>query len=534
MKRFFLPAILLFVISAINAQLFQQQWVTCKDEPNTLINTTQMTTDRFGNTYMAGTEKNIFEPEFPPHMFILKMDASGNFAWKKYFNELKDSSDDVQGIGTDAQGNVYLTGSRMQTGACEVCPDYEKKDIVTTKYAPNGDVIWRRRFVAGEYKLGVPSEIKVKTNGYSMVTGYYKEYNSVFGIFDYTMTVLLYSPSGQLIASQQYPGIIALSGSLDRHLNLIVAGEEIVSNVNKPVVLKFNKRGDFLWKTILDEPNRKGTFYNVYTDSAGAVYANGQANAINFAQPNIVTVKYDPAGVQVWKRSEINRTFTGKGSFGDYEVDAAGNSYICGYQDYGGTDRDWLTIRYDRNGIKKWSKVFADPLLFGNYPQDIELTKDGRLLVSGNGIPSSPFVYAYNTILYDTSGTQLWQSYYKVSPNGNSLAVGARMDAAGNIYTGGSGVCVVKYRPNSFLPAMQQSVSACRISPNPASSYIIITGVNLSQYSISNTQGIVIKQGSLKSGQKSQLIDIAALVPGIYFINLYENNRWIKHTFQKI
>lgn len=534
MKRLYLLALLNLVSGALYAQLFQQQWVGCKDEPNALINTTHMTTDRFGNTYMAGTEKDIFEPEFPPHMFILKFDASGNFAWKKYFNQLKDSSDDVQGIATDAQGNIYLTGSRMQVGGCDVCPDFLVKDIVTTKYAPNGDILWRRRYVAGDYKLGIPSDIRVTTNGYCLVTGYYKQYNTIFSTFDYTMKVLAYGPAGNLIASKSQPGVIGLSGCFDRKLNLIVAGEEIVSNVTKPVVVKFNKRVDLQWKAILDEPNRKGSFYHVYTDDVGSVYANGQANAISFAQPNIVTVKYDANGTQAWKRSEINRTFTGKGTFGDYEVDTEGNSYICGYQDYGSTDRDWLTIRYDRNGIKKWSRVFADPIMFGNYPQDIELTKDGRLLVAGNGIPAPPFVYAYNTIMYDTAGNQLWQAYYKVSTNGNSLAVGARMDAAGNIYTGGSGVCVVKYQPNTSSAAMLHAASSWSISPNPTASHINVTGIDLSQYKINNTLGVLIKAGKLNSGIVAQSVDVSTLKPGIYFMHVHSKNGWLKQTFQKL
>ncbi len=534
MKRYYLPVFFSFFFILSHAQLFVQQWASCKDEPNTLINTTHITTDRFGNTYMAGTEKDIFESGFPPHMFILKINAAGSFSWKKYYNELKDSSDEVKGIATDAQGNVYLTGSRMQVGGCDVCPDYAIKDMFTTKYAPNGNIIWRNRYAVGEFKLGSPSEIKVTTNGYSLVTGYYKEYSSAFASFNYTMTALLYGPEGKLINSVLAPNIIAYSGAVDKQLNLIVAGEEIVSNVTKPVVAKFNKNGNLLWKTILDESNRKGTFYNVFTDKDGEIYANGQANNVNFAQPNIVTAKYDKNGIQLWKRSEINRTFTGKGSFGDYEVDAFGNSYICGYQDYGGTDRDWLTMRYDKNGVKKWSKVFVDPVMFGNYPQDIELTKDGRLLVSGNGTPSAPFVYSYNTIMYDTTGTQLWQSYYSVSPGQNSLSVGARMDAAGNIYVGGSGVCVVKYKPNTSNASAQHTAVSWRLTPNPAFNYITISGKNILSYTIVNTFGMALKKGVLPSNEASHNIDISPLKAGTYFIEIETLNGRDKKSFQKL
>lgn len=528
---------ILFVIYVLNsclvhAQLYNQQWFKCVSQPGTLNNTTQMATDRFGNSYMAGTEIDIFEPGFPPHMYLLKIDASGNYKWKKYFNNLKDSSDDVSGLAVDGAGNIYLTGRRKDV-TCEPCLDKVVSDIVTTKYNSDGDIIWSRRFSAGPYLLSTPSDLRVSNNGYCMVTGTIKEYNSIFATFNKTMMVMLYGPSGQLLAMKQQPNITGLSGCFDRKLNLIVCGEEDISNVKKPVLIKFNKQGDSLWKKILDEPNRKGNFQFVFADPGGAIYTNGQSDAVNFSQPNIVTVKYSAEGKELWKRSEVNRTFTGKNIYGDFAIDTKGNCYVAGYQDYGATDRDWLTVKYNTNGQKKWSNIFTEPVQYGNYPADIEITKDGNVLLAGNGTPSFPAVYSYNTLMYDSNGHQIWQAYFKTGANNNDIAAGVEVDAAGNIYTGGSGVCVVKYKAAKTSSAKPVTASTNFISPNPASGYLLIEGLGFKSYTITNLQGAIVQRAFISHTLSKQKIDISKIPKGYYFISISKEGIVITNAFKK-
>nr|MBA3971615.1 SBBP repeat-containing protein [Bacteroidota bacterium] len=85
-------------------------------------------------------------------------------------------------------------------------------------------------------------------------------------------------------------------------------------------------------------------------DASGNVYVTGLGLGAsgNF---DYVTIKYDPAGAQVWK-SEYNGPGNSLDEAHAIVVDGAGNVYVTGWSFGGaGTGYDYATVKYNSAGV---------------------------------------------------------------------------------------------------------------------------------------------------------------------------------------
>jgi hypothetical protein len=504
----------------LTAQTYSQAWSVCQETNNVLVNTLFSKTDKNGNTYVAGNEQSIFEPNYKTHYFLQKFNANGTLGWKKYFNAAKDSIDNVKDLVLDPAGNIYITATRIDS-FCNICTESIRiSDIVTTKYNPAGKLLWRNRLSFGEYKVASPEDIVVAPNGTCLVTANYTVYNPVNFLRENTLVVQVISPNGNTLYVTEQPGFKGYSGAIDyQHGNVYVAGSNQLVFPEQPALSRYNKQGNLLWTKTFNENFRTGSFYHVFTDMFGDIYTNGMTNSNSFfSQPYIVTVKYNRAGQTVWAKNEGVKTYSRKNIEGDFLVDKKGNVYLTGAKEISANDDDWITVKYDLNGNKKWSRQYTDPAIYNNYPSSLSLTNSGDLLVAGNG-SLIPFQYAYNTVVYDdTSGLLRWQAYYQDQPAGNAIARGAEMDMSGNIYTGGSNPCVIKYSPLTTHAVTSDVKHTLSSYPNPAVDFISIVGLDHTRTlhaEILNKEGV--KMMNIQIPQSRQ-IDVKSLPSGMYFI----------------
>lgn len=108
-------------------------------------------------------------------------------------------------------------------------------------------------------------------------------------------------------------------------------------------------------------------------DAHGNVYVAAETQSLTPApafglegnNTDIVTIKYDPSGNQLWAA-----TFNGPGQYVDSPkdsgVDAQGNVFVTGYswrgrQSEGGTDYDFVTLKYDAGGSQRWVRYYSGP-----------------------------------------------------------------------------------------------------------------------------------------------------------------------------
>lgn len=184
-------------------------------------------------------------------------------------------------------------------------------------------------------------------------------------------------------------------------------------------------------------------------DTSGNVIVTGTSwNGANF---DIVTVKYDPAGNELW-----NQSYNGAGAGYDegraIAVDETGNVYVTGVSEGASSNYNAITIMYNAAGTQQWATTYNGS---GNgYDEGYDIMADnaGNVYITGGAVTGNSTDYL--TIKYNSAGVQQWASLYNFSGVNVDEAYAMDMDASGNIYVtgysyGGAGndfdVATIKY-----------------------------------------------------------------------------------------
>jgi len=178
-----------------------------------------------------------------------------------------------------------------------------------------------------------------------------------------------------------------------------------------------------------DRPN------SVAIDANGNVFVTGGGEVINPDVWGMTTIKYNSAGVQQWAV-----TFTGTSTTVEGRViacDAAGNVYVTGNFNATGTGVNYVTIKYNTNGVQQWVSYYVPPA-GSRIPRAMVLDDSANVYVTG-----------ISTVKYNTNGVQQW------AVNHNTIVNAITIDPARNIYLAGgvaNDTCrTFKYNSNGVL-----------------------------------------------------------------------------------
>lgn len=181
----------------------------------------------------------------------------------------------------------------------------------------------------------------------------------------------------------------------------------------------------------------------VATDADGNVYVAG--NEDNGSNHDIVTIKYDAAGNQLWT-SAYDGGDTDKAVA--LAVDGSGNVYVTGHSyltnpNNSITSDDYVVIKYDSSGAQQWTpSCVTNTACFNNadrndQPAGMVVDGSGNVYVTGSSCGASDCVYA--TVEFGSAGTEQWHAMYD---NGGastmSTAVGIVLDGTGKVYVSGT------------------------------------------------------------------------------------------------
>lgn len=208
-------------------------------------------------------------------------------SWVKTYNASGDFRDCSYAIAADKAGYIYITGQGFGKGT--------QCDFTTFKYAPNGEVIWMKTYNSPESGYDKPYALAVDDSGYIYITG------SGWG------------------------------------------GEASFEDI---VTIKYASNGNEMWTRVYDGPAKDFDCpYDIKVDKNFNVYVIGESYGGDDTFEDIVTIKYDQHGNEVW----VERY---DGPDHDYEyptrlaVDDNFNVYVTGLSYCLDTDEDMVTIKY--------------------------------------------------------------------------------------------------------------------------------------------------------------------------------------------
>lgn len=360
----------------------QQQWVAgYNGTSNGIDEAKAIATDKSGNIYVTGyAAMGAAGLDY----VTIKYNSSGAKQWTATYNGTGNGDDAARAIFVDDAGNVYITG-----GSNEVHFSIFDVDATTIKYNSQGTQLWVARYGTGSTRENEANAIKVDKNGNVYITGFTTVSHTGYANADY-------------------------------------------------LTIKYNSAGVQQWVATHNGPGNAGdAAIGLGLDAAGNIYVTGTDFAGHDPQGegDYLTIKYDPAGAEQWQ-ARFNGTISEADGATAIVVDDAGNSYVTGSSRLGGINTDYVTIKYNTNGVQQWLADYGGKAAQGDIPGAIAIDKNGNVYVTGTD-QTFPYFYDYRTVKYNANGKQLWTAKYDGPSSGNDFANAIAVDNNGNVYVTG-------------------------------------------------------------------------------------------------
>jgi hypothetical protein len=477
--------------------------------------------DAAGNVYVTGSGYNS---SGNLDAITTKYDPNGVQVWVRNFDRGVNDNDIARSIALDAAGNVYVTGFSMGTGT--------SGDVLTVKYDNAGTQQWAMFYNGAANNMDEGKSLAVDATGNVFVCGYSSDAQYMFDAL-----TIAYNTTGTLLWDELYNGPVSgndelLDIAIDGLSNVYVTGnveqatadwdiltikynvagvqqwdetyagngggdygKAITLDANGNVLvgaqsfstgdwfdyltLKYTSAGVYQWNARYNNGNNRfEDLWEICTDNAGYVYVTGQSQATgnNSTPPDAATVKYTPAGAQVWvKRFDGGFNNADDRAFA-MVLDDTANVYIAGYSK-NATNNDYITVKYDSAGTEEYVLRYNSQYNLDEQINAIAV-QDGNIYVTGRSITNAPNE-DFMTIKY---------SYAAVGITENSSAPGIR----------------------SVFPVPASGVVNINLSPE--------TGLN-SQLLIHDLSGRLVQAVTVRTTGLQQ-IDLGALAEGTYTLSL--------------
>lgn len=221
----------------------------------------------------------------------VKYDPAGNRSWVRTYNGEESFDDWAESIAVDRNGNTVVTGA-----IGEYCGDH-CYSYATVKYSPVGAQLWAKVYNPQPVSDDLAHAVEVDAAGNVYVTGE-SAWQSAF----YDFATVKYAPNGTLLWSRRYNGPgngndSAYSLALDSLGNVIVGGYSYVSleSYSDHTTVKYGPTGTLRWvRRYNGAGSDEDRAYFVAVDSADNAYSAGFTVGAETVAEDFVTIKYAP------------------------------------------------------------------------------------------------------------------------------------------------------------------------------------------------------------------------------------------------
>ncbi|MEO8102270.1 MAG: SBBP repeat-containing protein [Betaproteobacteria bacterium] len=189
-------------------------------------------------------------------------------------------------------------------------------------------------------------------------------------------------------------------------------------------------------------------------DTAGNIYVTG--STFNGLNSDFLTVKYSPAGAILWR---ITTNGTGNGDDLAYAIalGPGGDVLVTGSSQSNGQS-DYLTVKYDSNGVEQWRAVMDGAAQGDDFAYAIAVDAAGTVIVTGASFVGSNN-FDYVTVKYSTAGTEQWRISMNGPGNSRDQAVALCLDATGNAVVTGYSLNGAQPQNYDYVTVKYQVVS---------------------------------------------------------------------------
>ncbi len=281
----------------------------------------------------------------------------------------------------------------------------------------------------------------VRTKLLGGATYYYTVGSSINASGNYDMYVSKMNSGGTLLWSQVYNGAgngndYATDVQIDAVGNVYVAGTffKDATDSSNAIVIKYNTAGAHKWTKTFNGAGSRHDVFAALQVAGNAVVAVGSAWQGTTNKYDMLAVRYDSSGNQVW-----SQTWDYMGLF-----DIATNLYNSGTKIYiaGGAQSATTTYKYAVVSLKAsdgsiQSSTVTGGTAFGfDQVTDMQMDATGNIFITGGALDVST-LYDYRTVKLDTALNILWSVTYNGAANLNDVASSLYLDSLGNVIVTG-------------------------------------------------------------------------------------------------
>jgi len=430
---------------------------------------TAMTTDAAGNIYITGFLSTLHNDV---DFLTLKYDPNGKLLWRARYNGPGNDVDRARSIAVDKDGNVYVTGD-SDNGKGNGLTRLSGLDWATIKYDKDGNQLWVARYNGPRDGEDRPVKVCVDWQGFVYVAGIssaQRRFRGQWGPYE-EWALVKYDPMGRQIwarrerSASDWLNAAAADMVLDPAGNIYVTGNVQTDRLFKEkwdlLTIKYAPTGDCLWKrTYSGKGYGDVTACRIALDGSSHVYVTGRQYdgdlMNNGSQMDIVTLKYDVDGNEIWCRVFDHKH--GNDEPQAMAVDSASNVTITGHSEHSG-EMHYLTLRYNASGDLQWMREYRGTGNRSDDALDVALDPEGNAIVTGAAWDGSVGSHAgtdfdYVTIKYDPAGRAQWKGVYDGNGWGDRAYVVA-VDCSNAVIVSGQSdsgngtpvIATVKYAP---------------------------------------------------------------------------------------
>ncbi len=321
---------------------------------------------------------------------VLTAQVVPNIDWVQHY-VWRDSTDNSS-TTLDADNNVYVTGYAF-TGV--------DRDLIVLKYDSLGTLLWSNTYDNGGDDVG--TGIKVDITGNVFVCG-----TSYDATSQNDVVYFVYSSNGTQLSFVRYDAGFNLNDeAVDLKISnlggdaFVIGTSDNGSNTDA-LVIKYNPGWSIDWANLYDSPyNSSDVGVALTLTSNNDIFCTG--NAFNGSDNDIWVFMLDNSGSVYW-----NNFVTGNTSGDDLAqaiVTTGDNAVVCGQVYNNTTNEDYTTFRIDGSANIIWQQDYDNS---NNWNFATSLVRDSIGNIGTTGLVLGGSGWEYHTIMYDSTGTQLW------------------------------------------------------------------------------------------------------------------------------